>query len=121
MPLTVLELETGTGAPGRAFEVWTSARLRACDRILCTSTVILNDTVDAVLAHCRHATQFALIGPTAGFLPDRCSRAVSPWWEGLGWWDTEGFLQRCRQGEKWGPTTRKYCLYPHITPVWKPC
>ena len=41
------------------------AALAACDKVLSTSTVLLNDTLDAVLAACTRARHraFAMIGP----------------------------------------------------------
>lgn len=38
--------------------------------MLSTSTVLLNDTLDVMLGHCRNARRLALIGPSAGCLPD---------------------------------------------------
>lgn len=46
------------------------AVLSGCRHILCTSTVLLNNTLEALLPHCRNAVDLALIGPGAGCLPD---------------------------------------------------
>lgn len=47
-----------------------TAELATCRKVLATGTLLLNDTLDGVLAHCRGATRLALIGPTLGCLPD---------------------------------------------------
>ena len=47
-----------------------AAELRACNKILCTAATLLNDSLDEILGHCAHAQRVALIGPTAGCLPD---------------------------------------------------
>jgi len=46
------------------------SRLHDCNKILCTGAVLLNDTVDEVLDHCRNADVIAMIGPTVSCLPD---------------------------------------------------
>lgn len=117
VPVTVLELKPQLVCQEGALEVTLDpARLEACDRILCTSSVILNDTVDELLAHCGHASEFALIGPTAGFLPDPLFARGVTLVGGSRVVDTDGFLERCRRGMPWGATTRKYCLRPSHYP-----
>ena len=44
--------------------------LRDANKILCTGTTLLNNSLDRVLPDCRHAERLALVGPTAGCLPD---------------------------------------------------
>ena len=44
--------------------------LRGCNKIICTGATLLNDSFDAMLAHCTAAEQVALVGPTVGFFPD---------------------------------------------------
>lgn len=46
------------------------AELAACRQVLATGTLLLNDTLDAVLTHCRNAQHLALIGPSVGGPPD---------------------------------------------------
>jgi len=45
-------------------------RLAQCNVVLGTSTMLLNDTLDAMLAAAPQATHFAVIGPSAGLWPD---------------------------------------------------
>lgn len=47
-----------------------AAELAHCRKVLATGTLLLNDTLDRTLAHCRGAERLALIGPSLGCLPD---------------------------------------------------
>jgi hypothetical protein len=69
--LTVLELRPELAGEHADFRVTLDpADLASCDKVVSTCTVMLNDTLDAVLAACRNARHFAIVGPTAGCLPD---------------------------------------------------
>lgn len=46
------------------------AELQGCSAVLATGTLLLNDTLDDVLAHVRGTPRVALIGPSLGCLPD---------------------------------------------------
>jgi uncharacterized protein (DUF4213/DUF364 family) len=71
IPLTVLELkaELVQEAPGLTVTL-DPARLAECSKIVCTSTVLLNDALDGLLAHARGCGEFVVIGPSAGCVPD---------------------------------------------------
>ncbi len=81
--------------------------LRSCSKVLLTSTVLLNDTLDSVLQHCGHAHTVAMIGPGAGCLPEPL------WARGVtvlgGTWieNAAGFAQALRDGAPWGRFARK--------------
>jgi len=47
-----------------------AAVLHDRDKIICTGATLLNDSFDAMLAHCAGAACIALVGPTVGFFPD---------------------------------------------------
>lgn len=106
--LTVLELRADlAGAhPGYTVTLDRDA-LRACDKVLMTSTVLLNDTLDAVLAGCRGARAVAMVGPGAGCLPEplfaRGVTAIGGTWIV----DRAGFVAALRQGAPWGGFARK--------------
>jgi uncharacterized protein (DUF4213/DUF364 family) len=69
--LTVLELKPELAGEREGIRVTLDpAGLSSCDEVLSTCTVLLNDTLDAVLAACGRARTVVLIGPTAGCLPD---------------------------------------------------
>jgi uncharacterized protein len=117
--LTVLELKAQLAGAGDGYRVTLDpAELAGCEKVVSTSTVLLNDTLDDVLAACRGAHYFAMIGPTAGGLPDplfaRGVHAVG----GAQVTDVDAFLAAFRAGEPWGRFTRKYAIrrddYPGV-------
>lgn len=94
------------------------AELAGCNKVLSTSTVLLNDTLDDMLGHCRGATRFVMVGPGAGCLPDPLfARGVTLLG---GAWITDGpeLIERVRAGAKWSEATRKSAIqrddYPGI-------
>ncbi len=117
--LTVLELREDLAGARDGFHITLDAReLSACDKVLSTSTVLLNDTLDAVLAHCSKARAFAMIGPGASCLPDALfARGVTliggTWIE-----RPAAFKQALANGTPWGPHARKFAIaregYPGI-------
>ena len=44
--------------------------LRECNKVLCTASTLLNDSIDQVLERTVNAGTVVVVGPTAGFLPD---------------------------------------------------
>lgn len=109
--LTVLELRAELAGPREGWQVTLDAdALAHCNKILSTSTVLLNDTLDELLERCRHAQRVALIGPGAGCLPDPLfERGVTSL--GGSWvLDAEGFRAALRAGQPWGRFTRKFSL-----------
>lgn len=112
IPLTVIELKAELVQREGAFEVTLDpGALNRCNKILCTSTVLLNDSIDRMLEHSRHAERLAIIGPSAGFLPDPLFARGVHTVGGNQVVDVEQFLARCSREEKWGPSSRKYCLH----------
>lgn len=111
VPLLVLELksELVQEAPGLTVTL-DPARLAQCTKVVCTSTTLLNDSLDAVLAHARGCREFAVIGPSAGCVPDplfaRGVTAVGGAWVT----DPPALLARMERGEPWGDATRKSSL-----------
>ena len=122
--LTVLELRADLAGQHPGFTVTLDpAALQACDKVLSTSTVLLNDTLDAMLAHCRNARAVAMIGPGAGCLPDALfARGVTAlggsWVE-----DSAGFVAALRAGRPWGGCARKSSWsarsYPGLPPPFR--
>lgn len=94
------------------------AALASCEKVVSTCTVLLNDTLDDVLAACRGARQIAVVGPTAGCVPDPLfARGVAAL-GGRRVVDRERFLDAFRSGGKWGAHAAKYVIareeYPGI-------
>lgn len=109
--LTVVELRADLAGPREGWHVTLDAgELAGCNKVLSTSTVLLNDTLDAVLARCRHAERIALIGPGAGCLPNPLfARGVTLL--GGSWIvDAAGFKAALAAGQPWGGCARKVAL-----------
>lgn len=111
IPVTVLELreELVREEPGLSVTL-DAARLAACNKIISTSTLLLNDTFEATSAVWREAEAVAIIGPSAGCPPDALFAAgVST--VGTAWVsDAEAFFARLESGARWGEASRKVTL-----------
>ena len=84
--------------------------LSSCNKILCTSTTLLNNSLDEILAHCSPDAFVSIIGPTAGFFPDPLfARGIDVVGGRLVENDTL-FWQLIAEGKRWGETTRKTCF-----------
>lgn len=69
--LTVIELKAHLAGERDGYRVTLDAdELRGCDKVVSTGTLVLNDTLDDMLARCSRARWIALIGPSMGCLPD---------------------------------------------------
>ena len=109
--LIVVELKSDLAGDRGRFRVTLDAgELETCVKVVSTSTLLLNDTLDAMLAHCRQARSFAMVGPSAGCLPDALfARGVTL--VGGSWvHDRQGFLDALRRGESHRRHTRKFAI-----------
>lgn len=111
IPLLVLELKSELVQEGPGLTVTLDpARLGGCTEVVCTSTVLLNQSLEAVLGHARGCREFVLVGPSAGCVPDPLfARGVT----GLGGaWvkDPAALLGRMERGERWGDAAAKSSL-----------
>ena len=109
--LTVAELNPDFAGQHAGYRVTLDpTELDSCNKVLSTSTVLLNDTLDAVLAHCRQARWFTMVGPNAGCLPDPLfARGVSAV-GGVQVVDRASFVAALAAGERWGAYVRKYSI-----------
>lgn len=117
IPVTVLELKPELVREEAGLAVTLDpARLAGCNKIVSTSTLLLNDTFEAVSAAWRGAAAVAIVGPSAGCPPDPLFAAgVSA--VGTAWIaDADAFLDRVAAGEKWGAASRKVTLTPRQYP-----
>lgn len=93
-------------------------KLRECNKIICTSTTIINNTLEDILEFTRDADLFALIGPTAGFLPDPVFKRKIDILGGSIVNNSQLFYDRIIQGERWGDSVSKFVIikekYPGI-------
>jgi uncharacterized protein (DUF4213/DUF364 family) len=111
LPLTVVELraELAREEPGLTVTL-DPKRLTDCNKIVSTSTVLLNDTLEEILGHCRHAEALALVGPSASCFPDPLfARGVTSLG---GYWvlDAQTFMRRAEALEPWGESGKKSCV-----------
>ena len=117
VPVTVLELRADLvrEEPGLLVTL-DPARLAGCNKIVATSSLLLNDTFEQVSAAWRGADAVAIVGPSAGGPPDALFAAgvsaVGTVWVG----DADALLARLSAGEKWGASSRKVTLTPRHYP-----
>ena len=117
--LTVLELRPELAGEHENYRVTLDpADLASCEKVVSTCTVMLNDTLDAMLAACRNAGQLSIVGPTAGCIPDPLFALGVDTVGGRRVLDTAGFRDAFCKGERWGNFTCKYVIarqdYPGI-------
>src|SRR5574338_663692 len=118
--LTVVELRPDPAGEREGWRVTLDpAELAACNKVLATSTVLLNDTLDAILGHCRNARAIAMIGPGAACLPDPLFARGITLMGGSWIRDRTGFLQALAAGESWSRHAYKFALTPEAYPGWK--
>ncbi len=123
--LTVLELRPELAGTHDGFHITLDPReLEACDKVLSTSTVLLNDTLDAVLSHCTAASAFAMIGPGASCLPDPLFRRGVTLLGGVWIEQADAFKRALVAGQPWGRHGRKFALsrtqYPGLDALLEP-
>ena len=109
--LTVIELNPDYAGHYEGYRVTLdAAELEGCNKVLSTSTILLNHSVDRILAHCRGAQRIVLIGPSAGCLPDPLfARGVTV--VGGSWiLERQGFIDALRRGESWSAFAYKFAL-----------
>lgn len=109
--LTVIELRADWAGDYDGYRVTTDASaLRQCNKVLSTSTVLLNHSVDRMLEHCSAVAHLAVIGPGAGCLPEPLfARGVSLIG---GSWITapDAFIDALRRGESWSAFAFKFAM-----------
>jgi uncharacterized protein len=111
IPLTVLELDPALVRRGERFEVTLDpSRLAHCNKILCTASTLINDTVDDILTYTGGAHYVALIGPSANCVPEPLFERGVSLVGGSAVIDFNRLQQCCESGEDWGSCVRKYCL-----------
>lgn len=109
--LTVVELKAELAGEHAGYRVTTdAAELAGCTKVISTSTLLLNDTLDRMLACCRDARWIAMIGPSAGCLPDALfARGVT--FVGGSWvTDRAAFIDALESGASRTASAEKYAL-----------
>ncbi len=84
--------------------------LSSCNKILITSTTILNDSIDEMLGYCKCAEKISVLGPMGGYIPDPLFKRNVEVLGGTYISDSKLFMDLVHQQKDWGKATRKYCL-----------
>ncbi len=117
--VVVVELRADLVGERDGVRVTLDAReLHACDKVLATGTLLLNDTLDGMLLHTRHASRVALIGPSVGCPPDPLfARGVTLL--GGNWIiDPAAYVEALLSGSSTAKAARKSALTPAQYPGW---
>ena len=85
-------------------------KLKDCNKVLCTSTTILNNSLDEILAHCSPAAFISIIGPTAGYFPDPLFARGVDVVGGRVIKDGKQFLRLLAEKKRWGDATLRTCF-----------
>ncbi len=93
--------------------------LAGCNRVVGTSTTLLNHTLDDMLAAARSATHFAVIGPSAGLWPDALFERGVTLLGGTRVTDPAAFGAAMAAGQSWSSATRKFAIAREGWPGWR--
>jgi uncharacterized protein (DUF4213/DUF364 family) len=93
-----------------------SARLRTCNKILCTGATLINASLDAMLRYCDGAERLAMIGPTASCLPDVLFQRGFDVVGGALVVNLAVLLARQTAGQTFGDSVVKYCIRKEAYP-----
>jgi uncharacterized protein (DUF4213/DUF364 family) len=120
IPLTVIELDKQLVQQDEEFTVTLDvSQLAQCNKILCTASTLINDTVDEILNHCKAAEQVALLGPSTGCFPDPLFEKGISVIGGSVVNDYALLEQRCNDDIDWSGTVTKYALTKDTYPGFK--
>ncbi|MHA1675065.1 MAG: Rossmann-like domain-containing protein [Promethearchaeota archaeon] len=109
--LTVIEKKKALVQSHPNWEVTLNpASLKKCNKVIITSTTILNNTLDDILKYCAGAEFISVIGPTAGFIPDPLFKRGVHILGGTKIHDPVQLRHNFEKGHRWGSSTRKYCI-----------
>ena len=116
LPLTVIELDEQWLQNDDQFEVTLDPeKLKDCSKIICTGTVLVNQTIDDMLPYFSNASQIFIVGPTVGCLPDPLFDRGITQLGGCTVLDSAQFLRLWATQEKWRDSTRRYVLSRNST------
>ncbi len=115
--LTVIELRPDLVGDYPGYRVTLDpGALAGCNKVLSTSTVLLNDSLEPILANCHNSRYFAMVGPGAGCLPDPLFARGVTLLGGTWVTDPDAFRAALLAGESWSPHTSKFALAPTAYP-----
>jgi uncharacterized protein len=93
--------------------------LADCNTVVGTSTMLLNDSLDPMLAAASAATRFAVIGPSAGLWPDALFERGVTLLGGTQVVDGTAFTEAMASGESWSHASRKFAIARKGWPGWR--
>jgi len=109
--LTVVELKAHLAGDRDGYRVTLDPEeLGTCNKVLSTSTILLNGTADRILACCARAGAIAVVGPGAGCLPDPLFERGVTLLGGTRVVERAAFLDALLTGARWGASARKYAI-----------
>ncbi|MEM9605267.1 MAG: DUF364 domain-containing protein [Pseudomonadota bacterium] len=109
--LAVLELDASTWQAGPRLNVGNDPTVLAhCATVLCTATVLLNGSFDAVRAAAANCSRFVMVGPTTPLAPAVLGAHGVTHMAGRVVADDAAFWSACRASDDWTPSTRKFVL-----------
>ena len=115
--LTVIELRRDLEREHPGLIVTTDRRkLAPCNKVLCTSTTLLNQTLPDMIAAAPNATEFALLGPSAGCPPEPLYALGVSTLASAQIMHDDNLWQRLLDGERLGDARRKCNLSAHSVP-----
>ncbi len=86
------------------------ANLSSCNKILCTGTTVLNNSLDEILSHCSPDSIVSIIGPTAGYFPDALFARGVDVVGGRLVTDGKQFMRLLKERKRWGAATQRTCF-----------
>jgi uncharacterized protein (DUF4213/DUF364 family) len=86
------------------------AKLSLCNKVLCTSTTVLNNSLDEILSHCSPDAFVSVIGPTAGYFPDPLFERGVDVVGGRIVKEGDRFLSLLAERKRWGDATQRTCF-----------
>ena len=87
-----------------------ATKLSRCNKILCTSTTILNNSLDEILSHCSPDAFVSIVGPTAGYFPDPLFARGVDVVGGRVVKNGAQFLKLLAEKKRWGEATQITCF-----------
>jgi uncharacterized protein (DUF4213/DUF364 family) len=94
----------------------TATDLRRCSHVLCTASVLINDTLDDVVQAVAGHAVLEMIGPSGSGVPDALFDCGVAAVGGIDFADRGSLLDCLRAGKSWGAAGRKYQLTPGVYP-----
>jgi uncharacterized protein (DUF4213/DUF364 family) len=87
-----------------------TSELSTCNKIFSTSTIILNNSLDEILAHCSPDAFISIVGPTAGYFPDPLFARGVDVVGGRVVDKREMLFKRLADRSRWGDATQRICF-----------